>query len=68
MPLCEILLDLGMHALVKLILGISMALFIKVVLVSSQHLFAFPFHVLDEVGKPLLYFLRVFRRLIDISD
>jgi len=57
-----------MHALVKLTLGISMALFIKVVLVGGQHLLAFPFHVLDEIGKPQLYFLRVFRRLIDISD
>jgi len=57
-----------MHASVKMPLGISMALFIKVVLVGGQHLFAFPFHVLDEVLKPLLYFLPVFRCLIDISD
>ena len=59
MPLCEILLDLGMHAFVKLILGISMALLIKVVLVGGQRLLAFPFHVLDEVPKPPLHAPRV---------
>src|SRR5712692_528531 len=57
-----------MHAFVKLITGISIALLIKVVLVGGQRLLAFPFHVLNEVGKPPLHFLRVLRCLVNISD
>ncbi len=57
--LCEILLDLRMQAGVKLFLAFGMTLLIKVMLVGGQHLFAFPLHVLDEVGQSPLYAPRV---------
>jgi hypothetical protein len=52
--LCEILLDLRMQAGVKLFLAFRMPLLIKVMLVGGQCLFAFPFHVLDEVSQSSL--------------
>src|SRR5712692_6801580 len=37
-------------------------------LVGGQRLFAFPFHVLDEVTHPPLHFLRIFRCLVNIPN
>ncbi len=58
-PCCQMLLDLCMQACVKLSLALRMPLLIKVMLVGRERLFAFPFHIRDEVGQSSLHAPRV---------
>src|SRR5260370_39343944 len=57
-----------MHTLMKSIARVSIQLFIKVVLVGGQGLFAFPFHVLNKSTESSLDLVFAFRRLVNISD
>src|SRR5258708_27714719 len=57
-----------MHALVELFTGISMLLFIEVVLVGSQRSFALPLHILDKSTEPLLDLPFAVRRLVTIPN
>src|SRR6266566_386567 len=65
---CQVLLNLLVHTLMKRIARVSVELFIKVVLVSDQGLFAFPFHVLNQSTESSLDLVFAFRRLVNISD
>src|SRR5713226_4920027 len=65
---CQVLLNLLVHTLMKSIAGVSIQLFIKVMLVSGQGLFAFPFHVLNKSTKSSFDLFFAFRRLVNISD
>jgi hypothetical protein len=64
----QILLNLLVHALVELFTGISITLFIEVVLVGGQRLFTPPFHVLHQALQASLDLLFAGCRLVDVPD
>src|SRR5258708_31102110 len=67
-PFLLLLLNLFVCPLVKGITGVSVELFIEVVLIGGERFLTFPLHVLNHSSKPSFNLPFVLRRLVNVPD